>query len=211
MNSAMMKEKLFYLKYTLFHPFDGFYEGKYRKKSSALLATIILVLYGIMKCVSYQYTGFVMNYEPLYYMNSVSIFISAISVFILFAVSNWTITTLFNGKGSLRDIYIVICYSLFPILIMNGVTIFLSNFVIKEEVMILKSLQGIAMVWAIFILLAGLCVIHEYTFATNLLTLLATAAAAAIIVFLGILFFTLMERMIYFGLSVAQEIIRRMS
>jgi len=208
--SEIMKEKLFYLKYALFHPFDGFYEIKYRNQGSALFATIILILYGIMQCISYQYTGFVMNFNAIFEMNSVSIFISAISVLILFTVSNWTVTTLFNGKGNMRDIYIVVCYSLLPMLIMNAFTVFVSNFVIKEEVIILKSVQGIGVVWFVFVLLAGLCIIHEYSFATNIKTLLVTAIAAAIIVFLGILFFSLLERMYYFISSVVQEMIRRL-
>jgi len=208
-NNEMIKEQLYYLKHAVFHPFDGFYEIKYRNKGSAFLATIILILYGIMQCVSYQYTGFIMNLNPIFSMNSVSLFISALSVFLLFTVSNWTITTLFNGKGNMRNIYIVVCYSLLPMLVVLGFKVFVSNFIIKEEVIILKSIVVIGIVWFVFILLAGLCVIHEYSMGVNLKTLLATAVAAFIIVFLGILFFTLIERMYYFVLSVGSELIRR--
>ncbi len=210
MNKEIINEKLQYLKYTVFHPFDGFYEVKYRKRGSAAVAAIIMVLYGIMQCVSYQYTGFVMNFNAIFAMNSISIFISSLSVFLLFTVRNWTITTLFNGKGNMRDIFIVVGYSLIPMLLFNAVTVFVSNFVIEEEVIILLSVRGIGIVWFVFLMLAGLCVIHEYSMAVNLKTLIATAIAAAIIVFLGILFFTLLERMYNFTVSVAQEIIRRM-
>ena len=209
MQSEIVKEKMYYLRYALFHPFDGFYEIKYRKKGSTLIATIILILYGIIKCISYQYTGFIMNFNAIFEMNSVSIFISALSLIILFTVSNWTVTTLFNGKGNMRDIYIVSCYSLLPMVLINAFTGFASNFIIKEEVIILKSIQGIGAAWFVFVLLAGLCIIHEYSFAVNIRTLLATAVAAFIIVFLGILFFSLLERMYYFISSVAQEMIRR--
>lgn len=211
MKNKILKEQLHYLKYAMFHPFDGFYEIKYRGKGSALIASVILILYGIMQCVSYQYTGFVMNMNAIFQMNSISIFISALSVFLLFTVSNWTITTLFNGKGNMRDIYIVLGYSVVPMLLLNGLTVFISNFVITEEVIILRSLQGIGVVWFVFILLAGLCIIHEYSFAVNIKTLLATAVAAFIIVFLGILFFSLMERMYYFVMTVAQEMVRRIN
>ena len=211
MKNKILKEQLHYLKYAMFHPFDGFYEIKYRGKGSALIASVILILYGIMQCVSYQYTGFVMNMNAIFQMNSISIFISALSVFLLFTVSNWTITTLFNGKGNMRDIYIVLGYSVVPMLLLNGLTVFISNFVITEEIIILRSLQGIGVVWFVFILLAGLCIIHEYSFAVNIKTLLATAVAAFIIVFLGILFFSLMERMYYFVMTVAQEMVRRIN
>lgn len=211
MKSDISKEKLQYLIYTIFHPFDGFFEVKYRKKGSYLIATSILILYGIMKCVSYQYTGFVMNYNAIYEMNSVSIFLSSLSVFLLFIVSNWTVTSLFNGKGSMRDIYLVVCYSITPMLIMDGLVTFLSRFIIQEEVIILKSFEYIGILWFVFLILGGLCIIHEYSFGGNLKTLLVTAVAACIIVFIGILFFTLLERIYYFVISVAQEGIRRMN
>lgn len=210
MNNVNIKEKLHYLKYAVFHPFDGFYEIKNRQKGSALIATIVLILYGIMKCISFQYTGFIMNYNAIFMMNSITIFVSAISILFLFVVSNWTVTTLFNGKGNMRDIYIVVCYSLVPLLVVSVFTVIMSNFVIKEEVIILDSLGVLGAVWFIFILLAGLCVIHEYTMSVNFKTLVVTAVAALIIVFLGILFFTLIERMYYFVISVFQEIVRRM-
>ena len=62
----------------------------------------------------------------------------------------------------------------------------------------------------VFLILGGLCVIHEYSFGLNLVTLVITAVAAVILVFLGVLFFTLMERMISFFSSVLEEFMRRM-
>lgn len=205
-----MKEKLYYVKRSVFHPFDAFYEIKFREKGSLLIANIIILLYGLLQCISYQYTGFIMNFHPVHSMNSVSILISSLSILFLFTISNWTVTTLFNGKGNLKDIYIVLCYSLIPMIIINTVVVFVSNYVIEEEMMILQALQGFALVWFVFLLIAGLCTIHEYTFGVNLLTILATFVAAAIIVFLGVLFFTLMEKMFSFIASVAQEFMRRL-
>lgn len=207
---TLAKEKLGHLKYSIFHPFDGFYEIKYREKGSGAIATLLFVLYGIMKCISYQYTGFIMNRNPIFSMNSISIFISSVSVFLLFTVSNWTITTLFNGKGSMRDIYILTGYSLVPLLLSTGVVTFVSNFIIFEEMPILRAVQVFGAIWFVFLMLAGLCVIHEYSMGVNIKTLIATAIAAAILLFLGILFFTLLERMYSFIASVIQEAIRRM-
>ena len=204
-----LKEKLEYFKYAIFHPFDGFYEIRFRNKGSLGLAFMMMILYGILCCASYQYTGFVMNNNPIHEMNSVTIFISAVVLIMLFVVSNWTITTLFNGKGKLKDIFIVICYALVPIVIVQTLLMVASNFVIEEEVMILQAVNGIAIAWFIFVLVAGLCTIHEYSFMKNIGALLATFIAAAIIIFIGILFFTMIEQMISFIVSIAEELMRR--
>ena len=76
--------------------------------------------------------------------------------------------------------------------------------------MILQAVQGIAGVWFVFILLAGLCTVHEYTFFDNLGALVATFISAAIIIFIGVLFFTMIEQMLSFAISLVEEMIRRL-
>ena len=95
----LTKEKLQYWGHSLVHPFDGFFEIRFRNQGSLLIATLLLIAYAVLRCLSYQYTGFVMNLNNIDEMNALSIFISTISVVVLGSVANWTITTLFNGKG----------------------------------------------------------------------------------------------------------------
>ena len=203
-------EIFYYLKRSIFHPFDAFYEIRFRKKGSTMLAAAILALFGILQCVSYQYTGFVINENDLASMNSISIFLTWILGFTLFVVSNWSVTTLLNGKGNMRHITNVLGYAIVPFLCTLAFQVFVSNFIIIEEAMIVYVISGIGLVWSLFMMLAGLCVIHEYGFGKTLVSILLTIAAAAIIMFIGILFFTLIEQMIVFLVSVAQEFGRRL-
>lgn len=206
----MVKEKLNYLKQSVFHPFDAFYEIRFRGKGSVALAVLILVLFGVLQCIAYQYTGFVINENELESMNSISIFLTWVLGFVLFIVSNWSVTTLLNGKGGMGDILKVTAYSLVPFICTLVFQVFVSNFIIEEEAMIVYVVTGIGIVWSLFMLLAGLCVIHEYGFGKNLIAIVLTFVAAAIIMFLGILFFTLIEQMVLFVVSVGQEFIRRL-
>lgn len=205
-----VREKLSYLKQSVFHPFDAFYEIRFRGRGSVPLALVILALFGILQCVSYQYTGFVINENELESMNSISIFSTWVLGLILFIVSNWSVTTLLNGKGGMGDILKVVAYSLVPFICTLLFRVVASNFIIEEEAMIVSVVTGIGMVWSLFMLLAGLCVIHEYGFGKNLIAIALTFVAAAIIMFLGILFFTLIEQMVGFVISVGQEFIRRL-
>lgn len=204
-----MKEKLSYVKYSIFHPFDAFYEIRFRGKGSLLLSSLSIILFGILQCVSYQYTGFVMNTAQIESMNSLSVFSTWVCGIILFVVSNWAVTTLFNGKGGMADITNVIGYSLIPVELAIIAQVIFSNFIIQEEVMIVSVVVGIGYVWFVFMMIAGLCTIHEYSFGKNLISIFFTFVAAAIIIFIGVLFFTLIEQMIMFVISVGQEVIRR--
>ena len=205
----LTKDKLQYWGHSLLHPFDGFFEIRFRNQGSLLIATLLLVAFGILRCLSFQYTGFVMNLNNIEEMDALSIFISTISVVVLASVANWTITTLFNGKGKLKDIYIVICYSLTVLIIGELIVTFASNFVTTEEVMILTSIRMLCYVYFAFLLFAGLGTVHEYSFAGNLLSMVMTVVAAAVILFIGVLLFTMLERMFSFVTSVAEELMRR--
>lgn len=202
--------KLYYLRRSMIHPFDAFYEMRFRGKGSLIAAVISIVLFGILQCVRYQYTGFIMNRAQVAGMNSLSVFATWVAGIILFIASNWAVTTLLNGKGGMADITEVVGYSLVPVELAMILHIILSNFVILEEGMIINVLVGIGIVWFLFMVIAGLCTIHEYGLGKNIASILLSFVAAAIIIFLGVLFFTLIEQMITFIVDVAREFIRRM-
>ena len=204
------KDTLKYWGYSLIHPFDGFFEIRFRNHGSLLIATLLLIAYAVLNCIKFQYTGFPMNFNNIDDMDALSLFVSVVSVIALFTVSNWTITTLFNGKGKMKDIFIVVCYSLTVLIIGDVIVTFASNFVTTEEVMILTSIQVMCYVYFAFLVVAGLTTIHEYGFGGSIMSIIMSVVAAAVILFIGILLFTMLERMIYFFSSVFEELMRRL-
>lgn len=210
MKKPITKEKLRWWGYALVHPFDGFYEIRFRNQGSLLLAFLLMIAFGVMRCLSAQYTGFVMNLTNQDELDTLSLFISNMSVLLLFSLSNWTVTTLFNGKGKLSDIYIVLCYSLTVLIIGEALVCFVSNFVTTEEVMILQAVRMLCIAWFAFLIVAGLGTIHEYGLGGNLASIVLSVVAAAIILFIGVLLFTMLERMVSFLTSVGQELMRRL-
>ncbi|MDF2542511.1 MAG: hypothetical protein K0S47_2229 [Herbinix sp.] len=198
-----------YLKYVIFHPFDGFYETKFRGKGNLALASLILVLYGILGIFSTQYTGFIFNFYPTYALNSFNLFMASILPVILFFVSNWSSTSLMNGNGRFRDIYTVTCYSLLPLILFKLITVLFSNIIIREEGPILMSFSYLGTLWFCFLIFCGLCTIHEYSVSKNIVTLLVTLVAAIIIIFLCVLYLSLLEKVISFVSTVATEISKR--
>lgn len=198
-----------YLKYTIFHPFDAFYEIKWRGKGNLLLATLMYALYSIMQVLSYQYTGFVMGGAPLFAMNSIAIIVMALAPMFIFIISNWSVSTLYNGKGKVKDLYILVGYALLPMIATQGITIIISNMIIMEEASLLLTFNSMGSLWFCFLIFTGLLTIHEFNGKENFMTLLATLVAAIIIVFLCVLYFTLMEQIINFVTTIVQEFIRR--
>lgn len=198
-----------YLMYVIFHPFDGFYETKYRGKGNIVLAVILLFLYGVVGIFRTQYTGFIFNENKIFDINSFSLFMASILPVILFFVSNWSTTSLMNGKGTFKDIFIVTCYSLITLILFETVTVVLSNGIIIDEGPILTAFEYIGKIWFCFLIFSGLCTIHEYAAFKNILTLLVTVIAAIIIIFLSVLYLSLMQKVFSFITTIATEVIKR--
>lgn len=200
---------LSYSKYVLFHPFDGFYEIKIRDKGNALIATIFIVILGIIDVLTVQYAGFMVNYTDPTRINSLTTFFYSIFPYLLFVIANYSTTTLFDGKGRMREIYIVIGYSLIPVIMTRIIALILSHYITGDEIMLYNILLGAGMAWFAILAFSGLVTIHEYGFFKNIVTLLFTVLAIAIIMFLALLFYSLIQQFISFVVVLYREIVFR--
>ncbi|MDO4563076.1 MAG: Yip1 family protein [Clostridia bacterium] len=198
-----------YIRHVIFHPFDGFYEVRFRNKGNVGIALLMILISGLLSVLSAQYTGFIMNSNARYEFNSLTTFIFGVFPFFLFAVSNWSMTAIFDGSGKFSDIITVLGYSLFPKIIIDILVLILSNVVIESEVSILSSVSAIGTLWFAFLVFSGLCVIHEYGAGRNIIMLLATLVAAIVIVFLSVLYISLVEKLIGFVVEFASEFVKR--
>jgi hypothetical protein len=202
-------KEILYAFHVIFHPFDGFWDLKHEKRGSIRAAVTIL---GVTIIVFYYNAigqGYIMNPTG----NYAFIFTVAHSVlvpFFLFVTANWCLTTLFEGEGSFKDIFIAVSYSLTPFaLVLVPVTI-ATHFVISTEKDILTLLVTISVIWMILLVVCGVMVTHDYTFGKNLLTILGTLLGMIAIMFIAVLFSTLLTKLVGFVINIVDEIQYRM-
>ena len=202
-------QELVYVFHLMFHPFDGFWDLKHEKRGSMRSALTILGI--LIVCFYYQAIGrgYVMNPKG----DFSTIFTQVLSIglpFILWVVANWCLTTLFEGEGSFKDIFVASAYALSPLPLILIVSTIFSNFVTLEESAIVTMLVVVAYVWAGLLLFFGMMVTHDYSFSKNLAMCLATILGMAVIMFVGFLFSSLVGKMVSFVSSIVSEISYRM-
>ncbi|HHV33933.1 MAG TPA: YIP1 family protein [Acholeplasma sp.] len=193
-------------KYVLFHPFDGYDELKREKKGKVSVAVIFMLLFILLRIYKYLGEGFVINPRNPLALNTFDEFFSVALLIFLFTVGNWSITTLLEGKGTYREIFIVTGYSLFPVVIIGFPAVFISNYLTLDEI----GLYSLAMSAAYFLtgvmLFMGILNIHEYGLLKTIFTFILTVVAMAFMAFLGLLFFDLIQQFLSFVKSVYQEL-----
>ncbi len=203
------KEEILYAFHVIFHPFDGFWDLKHEKRGSVRGAIFYLVLALIAICYQSIGTSYIFNPRASY----TSLFSSCLSLLVplaLWVVGNWCLTTLFEGEGSMKDIFVATCYSAVPLILLIIPAVMLTNVLLLSEMTIYTMLTSVAWVWTGLLLFFGTMVTHDYSLMKNIITCIGTIVAMAFVMFCGVLFSTLLVKMVNFISGIVTEISYRM-
>jgi hypothetical protein len=202
----MLREMTKYPFYVLLHPFQGFWDLKYENKGKLRISLLILLLLTIATIILRQYSGYVVNYNYPYDLNSIKELQYIVLPFFLWCVSNWSLTTLMDGEGKFKEIVMATGYSLLPLVLMRFGNTILSNIITLREASFYYLIDSLAGLWFIWLLFIGIMTVHQYSVTKTVVTMALTLLVMGIIIFLGLLFFSLLQQMLGFVLSIYTEI-----
>ena len=189
----------------ILHPFDGFWDLKHEKRGSVRGAIFFIVL--AIATFYYQAIGQGYLLDPYASLASVwgQIFGVLVPLF-LFVLANWCLTTLFEGEGSFKDIFVACSYSLLPIPLLVIPTTIYSNFCITTETDIIGFISAFAFIWLGLLIFFGTMVTHDYSMGKNVITVLGTIVGMVFIMFLAVLFTTLVGKIVGLITNIVDEI-----
>ena len=202
-------EELAYCFYVILHPFDGFWDLKHEKRGS-VRASIVIIAVTILSFF-YQSIGqgYLMNPQGLYS----SIWTQVIGVLVplfLFITANWCLTTLFEGEGSFKDIFIACSYSLTPVPLLLIPATLLSNVCTLSEIDIISVIATFSFIWLGLLIVFGTQVTHDYTMGKNILMIVSTLVGMVFIMFIILLFSALVGKMVGLVTNIVTELRYRM-
>ncbi len=205
-----LKEELLYAFHVIFHPFDGFWDLKHEKRGSVRSAFVILLVTVIVYFYNSIGQGYIFNPRPSTAMNIMGAITAVVVPLLLWVIANWCLTTLFEGEGSMSDIFTACCYCLTPLPILILPVTIASNFLTANEGGLITMLSSFAYVWLGILLVLAMQVTHDYSVGKNLLTCISTIVGMAFIMFLGVLFSSLMAKIVSFVTNIIEEITYRL-
>ncbi len=196
----MWIERLRFPFYVIVHPFKGFWELKYDKKGNLIVAMAIVFLVSLASMFQYQYSGFIVNTHSPYSFNSLVQLRNVILPFFLWCVANWSLTTLMDGEGKFGEIVISSAYAMLPIFMLFVPATIYSRFITQEETAFYYYLNGFAVIWFLYLMFVSTMTVHQYTVLKTIVTIGLSVVCMGFIVFLGMLFFSLIQQIysVYF-------------
>ena len=215
--TAITKEKydhyLDSLKFALYcisHPLDGFWDLTHEKRGTYAAANTILIATLLMRILKLRYTSFIFI---TVYWEDLNIFLYLASVVFplcLWVVGNWGLTTLFDGKGRLGQVYMATCYALTPYPLFQLPLMIFSNFVTVEEAEFYSMVSAISLIYAAILVVVAMGQIHEYSAGKNLLFTVATLFAMLVMIFILMIFFSMISQGVSYFISLGKEFLFRL-
>ncbi len=202
-------EEMLYVFHLQFHPFDGFWDLKHEQRGSVRGGLTIMGI--TILAFFYQSIGRGYIFNPRDTYSSIITQILSITVpVLLWCIGNWCLTTLFEGEGSFKDIFIATTYSLAPLPLLVIVSTILTNVLTAQEGSMINLLVTFGYIWVAILLFFGTLVTHDFSLSKNVLIVIFTIVAMAVIMFVAILFSSLLVKMVTFVISIFTEIGNRM-
>jgi hypothetical protein len=129
----------------------------------------------------------------------------------LWVTANWCTTTLFEGEGSFKDVYIATCYSLVPLPLLIIPSVMISNVLTITELEMVTMIQAFAFIWLRMLVFFGMMVTHDYSLGKNVITSIVSIVGVAFIIFLAGLFSALVAKVFTFFYNIYIELSYRWS
>lgn len=194
---------------TLLHPFQAFHDVKYKKFGSMKIAvgvTMLLLLSAILKNTC---CGFLFRRNDAESYSALFTVAQTAGLLVLWSVANWAICTIMEGKGRLKEVYIVSSYAVLPLALYNFIYLALSHVVAVESVDAIVGFKTFVLIYAFCILSVGIMAIHEYNFPKFLWTSVVAVLIMALVVFIGFVIVILLQQLGNFLLSLFMEVVYR--
>jgi hypothetical protein len=192
------------------HPLDGFWDLTHEKRGTYAAANTILFITVLVRILKLRYTSFLFLNV---YWEDINIFLYIASILFplaLWVVGNWALTTLFDGKGRLGQVYMATCYGMVPYPLIQIPLMIASNMVTIEEGQFYQVLDVISLIYCAFLIILAMGQIHDFSLGKNILFTIASLFAMLVMVFILMIFFSMVTQGISYFVSIGKELMFRM-
>lgn len=196
--------------YCMTHPVDGFWDLTHEHRGTYAAANTILIATLVIRLAKLRFTSFLFMQV---YWEELNIFLYLASVLFplaLWVVGNWALTTLFDGKGKLGQVYMATCYGLIPYPVIQFPLMLVSNVVTVEEGQFYSVLSAISLIYAAILIVSAMGQIHEFSAGKNILFTVASLFAILVQVFILTIFFSMISQGVLYFISLVREFLFRL-
>lgn len=195
-----------WVKHAVYHPVEGFEDMRWKKSGSLKIAFLIVFLLFLAQIADGRLYGFQFGVTYDKTFNIIPYIVQSIVLFAAWVVGNWSICTLLDGEGTMKNICIYSAYALIPYIAQIFVNLILSHILIRDEAVFIQAISIIGTGWSAILLFSAIKSVHQYSFGKTVFAIILTIAAMFIMLFLLVLFMSLIQQVYIFISTIYTEI-----
>ena len=195
-----------WVRHAVTHPVEGFEDMRWKKAGSLKIALLVIVLLFFGQIAYGRLYGFqfYISYDKTF--NIVPYIVRSFVLFGAWVIGNWSVCTLLDGEGTLRNICVYSAYSLIPYVVQMYLNVILSHFLIRDEYVFMQIIELIGVGWSAILMFSAIKAVHQYSFKKTVLAVAFTLAAMFIMLFLLVLFMSLIQQIFIFVSTIYTEL-----
>lgn len=187
------------------HPFDFYEEIQKTNRIRWRDAVIVVLLAYVARMLSLVLTGYAFETREPYEISYLHEFVWIVVPWFTWCVSNWGVSAILDGEGKFKEVVVGSAFALVPYIVFI-VPITLLTFVFSlQEYSTYSVLVKVVFVWTAWLLLLKVKKIHDFEFGKLVFITLLSMIGIAILWFIGILMFGLINQLIQFIIELFRE------
>ncbi|MBN2795608.1 MAG: YIP1 family protein [Clostridia bacterium] len=204
-------DDLLFLFTFLRHPIDAYYDLKIKKRGSLLGAVMIYIGFFFIYIHSYFGRDFLFSVGPIEEIDFNAVILSYFSLSLLFVFTNYLVTSIKDGDGSLKEIFMLVSYASAPLIIGVLSITGLSYILTYNEAFFIDFIQLGTTIWFAVIVVIGLIEVHQYTTKTALQSIVMSVLMMLVIAIVVLIVILMGEQVYDFFEVIVREVIRNVT
>lgn len=192
--------------YFIRHPIDGVYYCKVGRRGGVLSATILYFVALIVYMVCRGLTSFVFGGGYSYYNDPVAILLIVIVPSVLFLIGSYLISSINDGEGSFRAVYVCFGYSLSVFIICWPILTLISHTFTLTELFVYQMMVFLILGYTCVMLFISIKEAHVYNLRKTTANILLTLFFMIVAILAAIILFILWRELMSFVGEVFEEV-----
>ncbi len=187
------------------HPEDGYYDLRVQKRGSFLGANMIMITLFVAYLLFITSQGFIYQTISVNQIDFYSVVFGFFAIILAVVVCNYLVTSITEGNGTLKEIYVSIMYAFAPLIISLVSIVILSHMVTLTEAFMLDAILIGGVLFTAFTILKGMQEIQGYDVKDLIKSVLLTCLFLVIMVVVLLIVFVLSQDLFNFLQLILKE------
>ncbi|MBQ4255593.1 MAG: YIP1 family protein, partial [Bacilli bacterium] len=170
-------------------PRETIYEIKYKKRASLYGAIFLYVLFAALQILKVYLTGYLFN--DVGRSDGLRTILFSTLPLLFLVICNYAVSSVRDGEGKLKDIFIGFIYALSPYLILALPLFLLSNALTFNEAAIFHLVEWAVYIWCGANIIFTVMELHDYSFWQAILNILLTLVCFVLILAFALILYAL--------------------